>query len=66
MPVSQRLEFRRREDNIIYPMAFHVHGVHRGVRPAGSAEEIACDLAADLRFRIAATLCRDSMLMVGG
>jgi hypothetical protein len=66
MPVSLRLEFGRREDNIIYPMAFHVQGVHRGVRPAGSAEEIVCDPAADPRVGIAAISRRDSMLMVGG
>jgi hypothetical protein len=66
MPVSQRLEFGRRRDNIIYPVVFHVHGVHRHVRPAGRAEEIVCDPIADLWVRIAAISCQDSMLMVGG
>jgi len=66
MPASQRLEFRRREDNIVYPTAFHMHRVHRGGRLAGSIEEIMCNPAAGPRVRIAAVPCQDSMLMVGG
>jgi hypothetical protein len=66
MPESQRSEFHWREDNVIFPMAFSVQDVRRGVRRAGSAEEMACDPGADLRVGIAAIPYQDTMLMVGG
>jgi len=66
MPVSQRLEFGRREGNVLYPTAFHVHGGHQSARPAGSAEEIVCGSVVDLWVGIVAILRQDGMLMVGG
>lgn len=66
MSASQRLEFGRRDGNVLYPTAFHVHGGHPGAQRAGSAEEIACGPVGDLRFRIAAIVHQDGMLMVGG
>jgi hypothetical protein len=62
MPASQRWEFGRPEGNVLYPAAFHVHGLRQSVR---LTDEIA-SVVADPQREVAAIPHQDGMLMVGG